>query len=158
MAENTFRKTEKSISDVDLDAFESFLGSTLPADFRTHYLKYNGGVPARVWWDSLDEHAPCMVTEFKSINTGKHNIATFTQKLRDKGVLPPHFLPFAGGESGSCFCLDLQNGTVLHYTPDKFDAERSLEDNVKRAQRKLSRSLNEFVKGLVTEKELDNDF
>ncbi len=156
MAENRFRKCEAPAEETALDSLAELMDYPLPDDFKAHYRKHNGGVPERVWWDSLDEFKPCAVTEFYSVGRGKRTIEALLRKLRTKKIIPDHFLPFAVGPSSCYFCLDLKTGSVLHYVTDVFQPDRDPEDNYKKAQRKLSRSFTEFVKGLVGADELDD--
>ena len=156
MAENNFKKCEAPVGDAELDALADLAGYPLPADFRAHYQKRNGGVPERAWWDSLDEFPPCMVNEFYAVAKGRRTVESLLRKLRDKKLVPDHLLPFAVGQhANQYFCLDLKSGAVVHYLPDSFQPEREPEENYRKAQRKLSRSFNEFVKGLVGSDEID---
>ena len=156
MAENNFKKCEAPVGDAELDALADLAGYPLPAYFRAHYQKRNGGVPERAWWDSLDEFPPCMVNEFYAVAKGRRTVESLLRKLRDKKLVPDHLLPFAVGQhANQYFCLDLKSGAVVHYLPDSFQPEREPEENYRKAQRKLSRSFNEFVKGLVGSDEID---
>ncbi|MBO4312424.1 MAG: SMI1/KNR4 family protein [Desulfovibrionaceae bacterium] len=155
MPENTFRKCEAPATDAELDGIAERMGLPLPEDFKTHYRKNNGGVPERAWWDSLDEYDPCSVTEFCPIGHGRHTLEATLEKLRAKKLIPDNLLPFAYGPYGYYFCLDLKTGAVFHYATEGFQPEKTQEYNFKKAQRKLSRSFTEFVKGLVGTSELD---
>lgn len=157
MAENKFRKCDKPVSATDLDALAAKVNFSLPEDFRAHYATSNGGVPERAWWDSLDEHAPCQVTEFKAVKPGaKNGLEQYILTLRDKDMVPEHFLPFAAASTAGCFCLDAKSGGVFHVVFENVDPEKDPEDNLRKSSRKLSRSFREFVKGLVSENELDS--
>lgn len=159
MAENKFRKCDKPIAAADLDALQSKIGFELPEDFRAHYLAFNGGVPERAWWDSLDEHAPCQVTEFKPLRpSAKNGLEHYALSIREKHQLPDTYLPFAVNAAAGCFCFDSKTGGVFHVVFESIDPEKSPEENYRKSCRKLSRSFREFVKGLVSEKELDEDF
>lgn len=159
MADNKFRKCDKAIAAADLDALESKTGFALPEDFRAHYLASNGGVPERAWWDSLDENPPCQVTEFKAVRpAAKNGLEHYALSLRDKYQLPDTFFPFAANAAAGCFCLDSKTGGVFHVLFENIDPDKSPEENNRKSNRKLSRSFREFVKGLVSEKELDTDF
>lgn len=157
MAENKFRKCDKPVTAADLDALAAKVDFPLPEDFRAHYQATNGGVPERAWWDSLDEHPPCQVTDFKAIKAEARNgLENYALSLREKDMVPEHFLPFAASSSSGCFCMDSKTGGVFHVIFEHIDPEKDPSDNLRKSSRKLSRSFSEFVKGLVSEKELDS--
>ena len=156
MAANRFRKCAQAITDAEIDALAELAGSPLPDSFRAHYLTYNGGVPERFWWDSLDENSPYKVNEFFPISRGRRTLESIFNKLRSKKQLPDGLLPFAQSGTNQYFCLDLKNGCVLLYIPESVSQDDALDDEEPRStKRKLTQNFNEFVKGLVSEDELD---
>gem|GEM_PF-3617631 len=156
MPANRFRKCAQAITDTELDALAELAGYPLPDFFRTHYLASNGGVPERAWWDSLDEYPPCKVSEFCAVTRGRHSMESLIARLRSKNLLPDGLLPFALGGANQYFCLDLKSGAVLLYSPDvNSPCSRQDEEEPRCPTRKLSRNFKEFVKGLVSEDEID---
>jgi hypothetical protein len=41
------------------------LSITLPDDFISHYLQFNGGIPEKSWWDGDEDFEPIEVAAFK---------------------------------------------------------------------------------------------
>ncbi|MGN8274941.1 SMI1/KNR4 family protein [Pseudomonas sp. SMN5] len=67
MFENRFSHDEAALTPADLDHLEFAIGKKLPTSFRNHYLKYNGGMPARGYWVGEDDFEPIEVAAFKPI-------------------------------------------------------------------------------------------
>ncbi|MCO6029980.1 SMI1/KNR4 family protein [Enterobacter hormaechei] len=52
---NHFSNCEKKIGRADITKTEEKLSITLPDDFVSHYLQFNGGTPEKSWWDGDED-------------------------------------------------------------------------------------------------------
>jgi cell wall assembly regulator SMI1 len=156
---NTFERCEKQLTADDIRGAESEVGLPFPADFKQHYLRYNGGIPALPCYPATEEWEPLEVSTFfpikyhaaendakRTLVEGKYNF------MRERDVIPEGLLPFAGDHGGNFFCLDLKNGGVYFFATDAFDPELSMEENQEKAKRWLSNSFEEFL-SLLTDEE-----
>jgi len=157
MVENTFSNDEAAISPANLDNLESVIGKKLPAPFRDHYLRYNGGVPERTYWlgETFDE--PLEVAAFKPLaNTSATLLSTYQSMLK-KQVIPAHLLPFANDWGGNFFCLNLDSGAISYFTTDSFDSDLNPDENQVRAETLVCSNFTRFVQGLIDEEDLDEE-
>lgn len=157
MFENRFSHDEAALTPADLDHLEFAIGKKLPTSFRNHYLKYNGGMPARGYWVGEDDFDPIEVAAFKPITIGDSTVLSTYQLMLKKQVLPAHLLPFANDWGGNFFCLNLDTGAVSYFTTDNFDSDLSPEENQARSERPLCSDFQRFVQGLVDEEDVDEE-
>jgi cell wall assembly regulator SMI1 len=160
MAHNSFTNLAQPINGGDLKALEKAIGASLPASFKTHYLKYNGGLPENTYWLEPDTGEDFEVAEFKSISvSGDDNtpsILSTYKSMIQKNVLPPRLLPFANDWGGNFFCLDTETEAVKFFATDSFDPERSMVENQKHAERYLCSDFDKFVENLINEEDLED--
>ncbi|HDR2520356.1 TPA: SMI1/KNR4 family protein, partial [Enterobacter ludwigii] len=111
---NNFKKCEKKIGRADIYKTESKLSITLPDDFVSHYLQFNGGIPEKSWWDGGEGFEPVEVAGFKPFvyNTQTNDdprslIDGCYISMLDREVIPRNLLPFANDWGGNFFCLNL---------------------------------------------------
>lgn len=105
---NNIINCEKKIGRADIAKTEEKLSITLPDDFVSHYLQFNGGAPEKTWWDGDEDFEPVEVAAFKPfVNNGQTNddprslIDGCYISMVDRQVIPKNLLPFAndwGGE------------------------------------------------------------
>lgn len=157
MLENKFLDHETAITSMDLDHLESVIGKRLPAPFRNHYLKYNGGMPERAYWISEDFFDPIEVATFKPIAHGESTVLSTYQLMLKKQVLPAHLLPFANDWGGNFFCLNLDTEAVSYFTTDSFDSDLSPEENQAQSEKLVCSNFLRFVQGLIDEEDLDEE-
>jgi len=157
MLENKFSDYEKAITPANLDQLESVIGKKLPAPFRNHYLKYNGGMPERAYWVSEDFFDPIEVASFRPITYGEPTLLSTYQLMLKKQVLPAHLLPFADDLGGNFFCLNLDSGAISYYTTDTFDSDLSPEENQAESEKPICSNFLRFVQGLIDEEDLDEE-
>ncbi|SEI46981.1 SMI1/KNR4 family protein [Pseudomonas sp. NFR16] len=157
-----FSKSGTAIEDFDLIELQKVIRHELPDSFKKFFLKNNGGVPDRDWWDSGDEYEPIRVKKFKSVAVAGADDAGETKYLggcylamTSREVVPQTLLPFAIDDGGNFFCLDLSDGNVCFYAIDAFDSDSSFSTNHARAYRWLAASFEAFINGLVNESEVD---
>lgn len=70
---NFFQNGEKSIVAADIKAVEDVLNYSLPEEFVSHYLSFNGGVPTRAWWVNDDDFEPLGIALLKPFKYNKLN-------------------------------------------------------------------------------------
>nr|WP_232916696.1 SMI1/KNR4 family protein [Pseudomonas corrugata] len=155
--ENAFSGGEAALTPADLDQLESMIGKKLPAPFRNHYLKYNGGMPERAYWVSEDFFYPIEVATFKPIAHGESTVLFTYQLMLKKQVLPAHLLPFANDWGGNFFCLNLDTEAVSYFTTDSFDSDLSPEENQAQSEKLVCSNFLRFVQGLIDEEDLDEE-
>ena len=155
-------RSEPTVCMSDLGILESNIGQQLPEFFKDFYLKQNGGISDKDWWDSGDEYEPVRVKKFKSVAVSGADDAADTRLLGgcyvemiSKNVIPQTFMPFAIDDGVNFFCLDLTDGNVCFYATDSFDPENSFAANHAKAYRWLASSFDAFVEGLKDESEID---
>ena len=149
-----FETVAPAISAADVDAVERAIGQTLPAAFKRHYLRFNGGVPAdsQVPGDATWE--PAEIAMFFSIKhplPGQDSTSELLRHfldMRAKKVVPRYFLPFAWDPGGHFFGLDLRDGTVAYYPTDTWDAGLSESQNYQQAARTVASSFEAFLDNL----------
>ncbi|WP_050585726.1 SMI1/KNR4 family protein [Pseudomonas syringae USA007] len=158
----TLSKSDSTISDTELKYLESIVGRALPEAFKQFYIKHNGGVPNKDWWDSGDEYEPMRIKKFKSVAYEKSVDAAETKflggcyiSMTEKKVIPKTLLPFATDDGGNFFCLDLADGNICFYATDSFDPEKSIAVNQSEACRWLAKSFEVFIRDLKDETEID---
>lgn len=157
---NNFSKCEK-IELADIYKIEEQFSITLPKEFIAHYLRFNGGVPEKSWWESDDEYEPIEVTCFKPFvyNSQTHDEPSSLVEgcyisMLERDVIPIKLLPFANDWGGNFFCLDLEDYSIIYYANDSFDESLTMQENHQRLQRKLTNTFENFVNGLVKEEDL----
>lgn len=158
---NNLKKCEKKIGRADIYKTESKLSITLPDDFVSHYLQFNGGIPEKSWWDGGEGFEPVEVAGFKPFvyNTQTNDdprslIDGCYISMLDREVIPRNLLPFANDWGGNFFCLNLDNYSIVYFATDSFDKDLTMQENHIKLQRYLTNSFSHFVEGLVTEESL----
>ena len=158
---NNFKKCEKKIGRADIYKTESKLSITLPDDFVSHYLQFNGGTPEKSWWDGDEGFEPVEVAGFKPFvyNTQTNDdprtlIDGCYISMLDREMIPRNLLPFANDWGGTFFCLNLDNYSIVYFSTDSFDEDLTMQENHIKIQRYLTNSFSNFVDGLVTEESL----
>lgn len=151
----------KKIGRADIAKTEEKLSITLPDDFVSHYLQFNGGIPEKSWWDGDEDFEPIEVAAFKPFvyNSQTNNalgslIDGGYISMVDREVIPKNLLPFANDWGGNFFCLDLDNYSIVYFATDSFDEDLTMQENHTKLQRYLTNSFANFVNGLVAEEDL----
>ena len=153
MAENNaFDTVASAISMAEFGDLERVAGHHLPESFKQHYIRYNGGVPSDTQVPGDDGWEPTDVAMFYSIKhplPGQDDTSEMLnhfQVMRAKKVIPDFFLPFAWDPGGNFFGLDLRDETVAYYANDAFDPALSEAANHMKAQRRVAKSFEHFLK------------
>ncbi|WP_235404803.1 MULTISPECIES: SMI1/KNR4 family protein [Enterobacter] len=158
---NNIINCEKKIGRADITKTEEKLSITLPYDFVSHYLQFNGGTPVKSWWDGDEDFEPVEVAGFKSFvynaqtndDTGSLIDGCYISML-DREVIPKNLFPFANDWGGNFFCLNLDNYSIVYFATDSFDEDLTMQENHTKLQRYLTNSFANFADGLVAEEDL----
>lgn len=158
---NNIINCEKNIGRADITKTEEKLSITLPDDFVSHYLQFNGGISEKSWWDGDEDFEPTEMAAFKpfAYNSQTNNapeslIDGCYISMVDREVIPKDLLPFANDWGGNFFCLDLDNYSIVYFATDSFDEDLTMQENHRKLQRYLTNSFANFVNGLVAEEDL----
>ncbi len=147
MSATTFNRTKEVLSAADIEAVEAKFGFKFPADFKDHYLLYNGGNPDKNFF-ILHNDSIYGVQLFLSIKYGNHTIEEDIQQLKvDEAVLPEDLVPFAIDSSGNYFCFsksEISFGVIYYWDSENYD-------DPDRAVTRLADSLSDFIAGLQDE-------
>jgi cell wall assembly regulator SMI1 len=144
---NRFQHTGRPLTSEDLDTVEKELGIQLPETLRSHYLRYNGGIPERKV-STAPGYLGFEVHEFDTMRYPQSATdAVFEEHYRmlvGRGLLPSTFIPFAINGGGDPFCISTVDGGI-YFHPMDYDESRGPRFI------RLADSLEEFVEGLLDE-------
>ena len=124
-----FFETSDSLKPVDLENVENEFGIIFPADFKKHYLKYNGGYPEKDEFTWEDKSTTTINTFFSIKYKGFSNLeAVYRQVTIDDPYLPVGIFPFAVDDGGNFFCISvrLNDYDCIYYCND--DHYESMEE------------------------------
>lgn len=117
---NNFIKTEKPLSEAELNETASLLNIKLPGELKAHYLRFNGGIPEKnCWW--VDDYVYYEIARFRSVKYKNGVVSdekfatlenTYLNRVKD-GILPPNYLSFAYDHGGNYFCINLDNNDIV---------------------------------------------
>lgn len=151
----SFSNPGEKLTIADVSNFESELGFALPKDFKSFYLRTNGGSPDLDCWPIQDDYEPIMIFSFLSMKYDRGDKGTlegtYFKGVR-KGYLPQNLVPFATDCGNNYICVDSE-GKVYFYATDAWMDGVSMEENMKRNKRFLCESFSEFIDSLVEEDE-----
>ncbi len=145
----------KKISIQDLLNLENLIGFKLPEQFRSFYLRNNGGEPEADHFPAYNEFDPICVSSFLSVKYSygsENNIEETYNKGVEKNYLPSDLLPFAIDWGGNYICIN-NLGEIYFYTTDTWMEELTNQENENRNKRLICDSFNVFVSSLVDEDE-----
>jgi hypothetical protein len=146
-----FTNTSQSVTDADLDFVEKRFGFSFPAEFRTHYLKFNGGRPEKnrlVLDDGIS-----IVHQFLPIKYGKASLLLEhdLQELKvNQSLIPEYLVPFAIDPGGDYYCFNIRTSELGAIYAFHMDHAK----NPERAMERLASSLSEFFAKLRSKGEL----
>ena len=148
-----FYDCEKSLTEHDLAQAEHTLSATLPDSFKAHYLKYNGGTPARTLFDAGGSGCDDIeISDFIPIR--------YTQAFADdpdftlegraaaewaRNEIPPALIPFALDWGGNYICLEKDSGKIAYYVRDVWSDKLSREANFQSNTRPLADTFPAFL-------------
>lgn len=150
-----FINTSKKVSEKDLKEIEQLLNLKLPFEFRSHYLKYNGGIPKSEYY-YMDEYDTflwinCFIPfKYENEKTQNWTIERTYSHLLQKNALPKGFIPFASDLGGNKICIDVKTGHIYVVYMDLGNPMENPD-----AIRKISDSFPYFINNLEEEGEED---
>lgn len=122
-----FIETSKPINESDIERVEREFNINFPAEFKEHYLQYNGGYPEKdiyVW--SGGERTT--INTFSSIK--EKRFTNLEEMYRDlvvlESYLPIGIIPFATDDGGNLFCISAREedyGSVYYHNNDHYNIE-----------------------------------
>ncbi|WP_306353328.1 SMI1/KNR4 family protein [Flavobacterium sp. '19STA2R22 D10 B1'] len=159
--ENVFFDCEEAIHTTDIDYLEKEIGYELPASFRVHYLKYNGGIPERTYCYNETMFEPMEIAAFKAMakenDSSVPSILSTYKLMLEKQVIPIHLLPFANDWGGNFFCLNLITGAISFFATDSFYEELSPAENQAKAEVQVGTNFGSFIIELIDENEFEEE-
>ena len=144
-----FIDLEEPINDLDLDEAQAAMGVTLPSDLRQHYLKYNGGRPAKNCFpfkSGLYE-----VRWFFPVKYGKRPTQTLEgvySLVND--VVPEGLIPFTDDSGGNLYCYSTAEATkhsICYWDHEQYNTPSH-------GVTVIAPSLQAFLQGLVKDPDL----
>ncbi|MEJ7807447.1 MAG: SMI1/KNR4 family protein [Telluria sp.] len=149
--DKVFDSVAPALSASDFVPLERALAHKLPAKFKQHYLRSNGGAPTDTQVPGDDVWEPTEVAMFFSIKNrlpgldAKSEMLVHFQAMRAKNIIPDYFLPFAWDPGGNFFGLDLRDGTVAYFATDLFDSGLNEDENYTKAKRTVAKSFEHLL-------------
>lgn len=159
METNPFKGTERNISMADIEALEQECNFTLPADYKAHLLKNNGGWPTYTAFLQPDPDEPGKfisreVSEFAALKHGENTLEDNLMMLG--GDIHDHLVAFADEGGGDLFCLSVgpeDHGSVYYVSHEAYEPPKRKEMSQPRKYGEgvyfLAPSFTEFLNGLV---------
>ena len=118
--ENKFINTKRSLTDDDLEQFESKFNVVMPKKIKKHYLKFNGGYPERSIFHLAGSDREYAVNYFFSIGCeGGKTIEKTWSIIRDERGFPSWLVPLADELGGDIFAYSLrasEEGAIYYYS------------------------------------------
>jgi hypothetical protein len=142
-----FRNAGDSIMREDILEIASRLNIVIPQAVQAHYLRHNGGIPEPDCWIMENGEWHC-VQAFLPMKHGRRTLESVYLQGIAKDYLARNVVPFANDAGGNYFCFE-PRGRVCFYAMDGWNAERSVEENKKKATQWLANSFEEFIAGMV---------
>jgi hypothetical protein len=119
----TFAEPGRTLSPVDISEAENALGVHFPASVRDYFLKTNGGRPELYVFEN--DYVDTVVSECFPL---ARLVEKHEKLVRDLGLVPHTFVPFAVDGGGDYFFLDTasDDGDVYFYRSEEEPDERVL--------------------------------
>ncbi len=116
-----FNDVKKQLTEEEYIMFVAGLNVSLPEDYKTHVLKYNGGYPDKEYINEIHIHY------FHTIKHSDHPLENIWEKLRD--VLPRNFFPIARDGGGNHICISLSKDTYgeIYMWYHDMDEDKAIE-------------------------------
>ncbi|HEX8326636.1 MAG TPA: SMI1/KNR4 family protein [Hymenobacter sp.] len=123
MAPNPFIGTEQPATLADIQAIESAYGFTLPADYKAHVLRHNGGWPTRTVFVQQMQDGRQVERNISSFDAVKHGETTLESSIRSlRSEFHDDLVPFANEGGGDVFVLSIgpEDYGSVHYIAHEF--------------------------------------
>lgn len=143
-------ESHSNLNEKDLDQFEAKQAIRLPVEYRKFLLNSNGGKP---FLGDVKHDAEYFnnVSLFYGIRSDMYSDDLSRIMEEYKGLILPHYLPFAESAGGDlyCLCINVENHAAIYiwdHETANYNGE-PYEENMT----KLASSLTEFLAGLYQE-------
>ncbi len=104
-----FEECEQQLINQDFEIFETDLGLfKLPIDFKSHYLKYNGGYPPEEYQYVILKDTIHTINSFIPLKYGDLPIEQILQDYKSSGYQIYPKIPFAYDNGGNLYCISLE--------------------------------------------------
>lgn len=150
---NEISQTNRPVDEATIKRIEKRLKITFPEEIRQHYLTFNGGVPARTWFENDDFDT--LFGEFLPIVHGRRGdtVETVCEDLCiEQKVIPRFLVPFAADQGGDYFCFSVkadEPGAIYFFNGEHYDEPDACI--------RVADSLREFIEGLKEDVDDDDD-
>src|SRR5262245_8123323 len=124
-------KAGPALGEAAIAGLERRLGRTLPNDYRSFLLKYNGGVPELNSFP-IPQIGEGGINAFFGIREGKNDDDLEAERRRMKDRMPKHLLPIAEAEGGNLVCISFgakDHGSVYFWDHEEEADEDELPDH-----------------------------
>jgi cell wall assembly regulator SMI1 len=157
MEPNPFSGTKEAATPADIAALEQDYDFTLPADYKAHLLRYNGGWPLRKAFPQPTDDGQTVVRKISDFKSIKYGPTTLERSLRALGNdLHSDLVPFGTETGGDLFCLSVgpeDYGSVYYISHESYKPPKRKEMKQPRAYGKgvsfLAPSFTAFLQGLT---------
>jgi hypothetical protein len=120
---------EPPVTAEDIADAELTLGLKFPQSLRDLYLSSNGGSPEPYVFENRE--IDTIIAEFLPLKSESEGTAirSYQRLVRDLGLLPRHFFPFAVDGGGDYFFVDCSTitGAVYFYRSDSYCADKLVD-------------------------------
>lgn len=104
-------RTKQPITELEFAAFEKGISKKIPPEFKSFYLKNNGGAPNKIYVSGTEWH----IAHFNSIKYGPKGYTIEETIKLTEDLIPSGYLPFAYMGNGWPFCIDLNEGNTYGF-------------------------------------------
>lgn len=151
-----FFKTEKPITEKEINNIEELLVCTFPSDYKNHILKHNGGKckPNVFSFIENDKKSKSNIDWFLAIYNGKYdNLISYINiyKIEQKR-LPKSLIPIAHDPGGNLICISCcepDYGFIYFWDHEK--EGNNEQDDYKENLFLIAKSFNKFINNLTLE-------
>ncbi|PJK11222.1 SMI1/KNR4 family protein [Lysobacteraceae bacterium NML08-0793] len=151
-----FFDCEKNITEQDIKSIERSLDTSLPKDFRQHYLIWNGGTPNKSIFENENiDYDYIEIREFIPMKYAHEfeDDPDFTLEGRvinewKNFEVPSHLIPYALDWGGNYICLHKENGKIYYYVRDVWSKNIRKEDNFLKNSICIADSFSDFLSKL----------
>lgn len=156
-----FHDCEKNIFEQEIREVENKLEVFFPADFKSHYLKWNGGTPNKPIFENPNiDYDYIEIRDFIALKYVRDfgDDPDFTLEGRavnewEKMEVPPDLIPYAFDWGGNYICLHKSSGRIYYYVRDVWSDNISTEANFAKNTILIADSFTEFLSYLHTDPE-----
>lgn len=153
MKKYKLKNSAKAINIEDIQSIENKFGIKITDELKEIYLEFNGGEieEERYIYINEDTDMEVSIKTFFPIKYKRRNGDTTIEErieffIKEKKLIPPHYIPFAMDDGGYPFCQNVKNGKIYLGYLEEFDGSES-------HMRETAPNLNHFISNMLTEEE-----